>query len=155
MNVTKKELILRVSQIIRSAGYRKTVKIPKHSFTISDNCGNTNRFDVTGRVKKVTIDEADVAAVIEACIELIYETLAKGDAIKLNGLGILGVKTRAAGKVRRLDTNEIVDVPERRLPYFAASDKLKAIARVSGNGSDPSISCYEECELDDPELDGE
>ena len=155
MNVTKKELILRVSQIVRSAGYRKTVKIPKHSFTISDNCGNTNRFDVAGRVKKVTIDEADVAAVVEACIELIYETLAKGDAIKLNGLGILGVKTRAAGKVCRLDTNEVVDVPERRIPYFAASSKLKAIARVSGDGTDSSTSYYEEDEPDEIGQDGE
>lgn len=155
MNVTKKELIARVSQIVRNAGYRKTVKIPKHSFTISDNCGNTNRFDVTGRVKRVTIDEADVAAVVEACIELIYETLAKGDAIKLNGLGILGVKTRAAGKVCRLDTNEVVDVPERRIPYFTASNKLKAIARVSSDGTDPSASYYEEDELDEIEQDGE
>lgn len=147
---------MRVSQIIRNAGYRKTVKIPKHSFTISDNCGNTNRFDVTGRVKKVTIDEADVAAVIDACIELIYETLTKGDAIKLNGLGILGVKTRAAGRVRRLDTNEVVDVPERRVPYFTASDKLRAIARVSGDGTEQTPAYYYgPSDYEDFEFDGE
>lgn len=155
MNVTKKELVVRVAQIIRNAGYRKTVKIPKHSFTISDNQGNTNRFDVTGRVKKVPIDEADVAAVIEACMECVWETLARGDAVKLNGLGILGVKTRAASRARRFDTGEVVDVPERRLPYFTASNKLKAIAKVSSTGSASGIAEDIEGDFDDFELDGE
>lgn len=156
MNITKKELALRVARIMRKTGYRKKVKIPRHSFTISDSCGNQSSFDVTGRVKKVTIDESDVHAVIDACVELIYETIANGDAIKINGLGTLGVKTRAAGKVCRMDTGEIEDVPERRIPYFSASDRLRAIARTSGNGTDlsmPSYDIYEdECE---PEQDGE
>ncbi len=153
MNVIKKELAIRAAQIIRKAGYRKVIKLPKHSFVISDNCGNSNRFDVTGRVKKVTLDEADVAAVIEACLECIYETLARGDAIKINGLGVLGVKTRAAGKAHIIKTGEIVDVPERRLPYFAAGSKLKAIARSSGSGTEDVSADYEEDCFDDIDQD--
>ena len=129
-NVTKKELVARVTQIVRRAGYRKSVKLPKHSFIISDEEGNSSCFDVSGKVKPVTLDEVDVTAVIEACLKCVWETLARGDSIKINGLGTLGVKTKAQTVAPDFKGGTIV-IPERRAPFFRASNKLKAIAKMS------------------------
>lgn len=132
MSVTKKDLINRTAEIIRSTGYRKKIQIPKHYFTISDDEGNSKRFYVKGKVKEYLLNAEDVAVVIDACMECIWDTLSKGEEININGIGSLGVKYRAGGRTKQFETGEWIDIEPRYVPYFTASDKLKTIARLYG-----------------------
>lgn len=132
MSVTKKDLAVRAAKIIRDSGYRKTIDIPKHRFTISDEDGNKHDFVVSGRTKTVSLDEKDTMAVVEAIRECIWEALTRGDRVRVQGIGSLGIAHRQAGRTKRFDTGEWIDIAERYVPKFVPSEKLKVIARVNG-----------------------
>lgn len=136
MSITKKDLAVYAARAIRNSGYRKTIDIPKHKFTISDEEGNKHDFVVSGKTKEVTLDEDDTMAVIEAIRECIWETLSKGDKIKIHGIGSLGIKYRRGGRTRSFETGELIEVPDRYTPNFVPSEKLKLIARANG----PSVA---------------
>lgn len=132
LSVTKKDLAVRAAKIMRDAGYRKTIDIPKHRFTISDEEGDKHDFIVGGQSKRVSLDEKDTTAVIEAIRECIWETLSKGDKVRVQGVGTLGLKHRKGGRTKQFDTGEWIDIADRYVPNFVPSEKLKIIARVNG-----------------------
>ena len=73
----------------------------------------------TGDTKKVA--EASVNAVID----VITETLKKGDKVQLVGFGSFEVRKRAARKGRNPQTKEEIKIPASKAPVFKAGKALK------------------------------
>lgn len=68
--------------------------------------------EVTGMTKK------DTAAAVDAFIEVVSETLEKGEDVALVGFGTFKVKERAARKGRNPQTGEEIDIPASNVVSF-------------------------------------
>lgn len=73
----------------------------------------------TGQTQKCT------AQVIDAALECITDTVAKGDSVTLRGFGVFDARKRAARTVMNLHTKEPIRYPETVVPYFKPGTELK------------------------------
>jgi len=69
---------------------------------------------------KTTAEQA-----VEKVIEVIIDSLKKGEEVSIAGLGIFSVKERAARQARNPRTGEAISVPAMKVPKFKASKHLK------------------------------
>ena len=72
------------------------------------------------------VSKKDTAQVVELIMDNIGRALIDGDRIELRGFGSFKVKTRGARQARNPRTGESVSVPAKRVPFFKASNELKA-----------------------------
>ncbi len=75
----------------------------------------------TGETKK------DAEATLNAFVNVVSETLAKGDKVQLVGFGSFEVRKRAARKGRNPQTKEEIKIPASKAPVFKAGKALKDI----------------------------
>ena len=75
--------------------------------------------DKTGETKK------NAEASLNALIDVITETLEKGDKVQLVGFGSFEVRKRAARKGRNPQTKEEIKIPASKAPVFKAGKALK------------------------------
>ena len=75
----------------------------------------------TGATKKSS-EEA-----VNAFVDVVTETLKKGDKVQLVGFGSFEVIKRAARKGRNPQTNEEIKIPASKAPKFKAGKALKDI----------------------------
>lgn len=73
----------------------------------------------TGETKK------DAEATLNAFVNVVLETLAKGDKVQLVGFGSFEVRKRAARKGRNPQTKEEIKIPASKAPVFKAGKALK------------------------------
>ena len=73
----------------------------------------------TGETKK------DAEATVNAFIDVVTESLAKGDKVQLVGFGSFEVRKRAARKGRNPQTKEEIKIPASKAPVFKAGKALK------------------------------
>ena len=73
----------------------------------------------TGETKK------DAEATLNAFVNVVSETLAKGDKVQLVGFGSFEVRKRAARKGRNPQTKEEIKIPASKAPLFKAGKALK------------------------------
>ena len=73
----------------------------------------------TGETKKVA------EATLNAFVNVVSETLAKGDKVQLVGFGSFEVRKRAARKGRNPQTKEEIKIPASKAPVFKAGKALK------------------------------
>ena len=73
----------------------------------------------TGSTKK------DAEASLNAFVEVVTETLVKGDKVQLVGFGSFEVRKRAARKGRNPQTKEEIKIPASKAPVFKAGKALK------------------------------
>ena len=72
----------------------------------------------TGATKK------DAEATLNAFIDVVTETLVKGDKVQLVGFGSFEVRKRAARKGRNPQTKEEIKIPASKAPVFKAGKAL-------------------------------
>lgn len=75
--------------------------------------------EVTGMTKK------DTAVAVDAFIEVVSETLEKGEDVALVGFGTFKVKERAARKGRNPQSGEEIDIPASNVVSFKVGKTLK------------------------------
>jgi DNA-binding protein HU-beta len=75
--------------------------------------------------KENEMTKKQVAAVVDAWIAAVEETLAAGENIQIAGFGSFAVKNIAAHTGRNPRTNEAVEIPASRRVTFSASKTLK------------------------------
>ena len=75
----------------------------------------------TGDTKKAT------EAALNAFIDVVTESLKKGDKVQLVGFGSFDVRKRAARKGRNPQTKEEIRIPASKAPVFKAGKALKDI----------------------------
>lgn len=73
----------------------------------------------TGSTKK------DAEATLNAFVDVVTETLVKGDKVQLVGFGSFEVRKRAARKGRNPQTKEEIKIPASKAPVFKAGKALK------------------------------
>ena len=73
----------------------------------------------TGETKK------DAEATLNAFVNVVSETLQKGDKVQLVGFGSFEVRKRAARKGRNPQTKEEIKIPASKAPVFKAGKALK------------------------------
>ena len=73
----------------------------------------------TGETKK------DAEATLNAFVDVVTESLVKGDKVQLVGFGSFEVRKRAARKGRNPQTKEEIKIPASKAPVFKAGKALK------------------------------
>ncbi|HOZ55503.1 MAG TPA: HU family DNA-binding protein [Clostridia bacterium] len=73
----------------------------------------------TGSTKK------DAEATLNAFVDVVTETLVKGEKVQLVGFGSFEVRKRAARKGRNPQTKEEIKIPASKAPVFKAGKALK------------------------------
>ena len=81
----------------------------------------------TGETKK------DAEATLNAFVNVVSETLAKGDKVQLVGFGSFEVRKRAARKGRNPQTKEEINIPAYQAPVFNAGKPLKDLVNKKNN----------------------
>ncbi len=80
---------------------------------------------VVSVAEKAGLTKADATRAIDAFVETISETLAKGDKVPVAGFGTFAVSERAAREGRNPRTGEPVKIEARKVVSFKAGSALK------------------------------
>ena len=90
---------------------------------------NKNEF-IDAISTKTGLTKKDTKAAVEAVLETITETLAKGEQVALIGFGTFSVKARNARTAKVPGTDKTVDVPATTVAKFKVGKALKeAVAK--------------------------
>jgi integration host factor subunit beta len=79
-------------------------------------------------------NKKDTGVIVNLILENIGRALVSDDKVELRGFGSFKVKRRRPRLARNPRTGDAVDVPQKRVPYFKASNELKA--RLNSSGRD-------------------
>jgi len=82
------------------------------------------------------LSKKDTGVVVDLILENVSRALCEGDKVELRGFGSFKVKERRSRKARNPRTGDAVEVPSKLVPYFKASNELKAL--VDGTNEDRS-----------------
>ena len=78
--------------------------------------------DIVNRVAyKTDIEKLHVSKTIEALMDVIKDSLGKGENAYLRGFGTFEVKKRAEKKARNISKNTTVIIPAHNIPFFKPS----------------------------------
>lgn len=75
---------------------------------------------------KTSLSKADTDGAIGALLEIISDTLKKGESLSLVGFGSFEVRSRAARTGRNPKTGEELKIKAAKIPAFKAGATLKA-----------------------------
>ncbi len=77
--------------------------------------------------ENVNITKKDIGIIIDKFFEKVKHGISNNEHIELRGFGTFGTKERKARIARNPKTNEKINVPEHRVPYFKAGKELKGM----------------------------
>jgi integration host factor subunit beta len=80
------------------------------------------------------VSKKDTGVIVNMILENIGGALIEGDKVELRGFGSFKVKKRRSRQARNPRTGDSVTVPAKQVPYFKASNELKA--RLNGEPED-------------------
>ena len=85
-----------------------------------------NKSDLIAAIAAKTGDtKKNAEASLDAFIDVVTESLVKGDKVQLVGFGSFEVRKRAARKGRNPQTKEEIKIPASKAPVFKAGKALK------------------------------
>ena len=85
-----------------------------------------NKSDLIAAIAAKTGDtKKNAEATVNAFVDVVTETLVKGDKVQLVGFGSFEVRKRAARKGRNPQTKEEIKIPASKAPVFKAGKALK------------------------------
>lgn len=124
--MNKREFISKVASELKDSGVRKPVVLPRQTFTISDNSGNSKQFYVKQTDKLFVFSVDDVEKIVDACLDVIEDCLKHGDVIAVQKFGSLGLNYRKP-RVTQLYTpdGEQIITEGKYVPKFTAGERIK------------------------------
>ncbi len=75
--------------------------------------------------EKAGMSKKDADKAVNAFVEAVVESVAKGDKVQLVGFGTFEVRSRAARVGRNPRTKEEIKIPASKLPVFKAGKSFK------------------------------
>lgn len=75
--------------------------------------------------ERVGVSKKEAAQYVEAVIDTVKETLAKGEEVKISGFGKFEVHQKGSRIGRNPRTRVEIIIPERKVPRFKVSQVLK------------------------------
>ncbi len=85
--------------------------------------------------EEVGLSRQECSALVERTLELIVESLAKGETVKLSGFGVFQVREKRARMGRNPKTGEPAAINPRRVISFRASQIMKSRVHGATNGA--------------------
>lgn len=128
--MNKKELIEAICERLKECDYRKNFTVPRHSLHITDDDGNICTFRVKEADKSIAFTKQDVAAFIEAFMDVVEDGLKAGDEVSVYGFGSIRPHYRAARSTKNPWTGDSVDVEARYVPKFDPGKRLRIAVRL-------------------------
>ena len=87
-----------------------------------------NKAELVAAVAAKTGDTKKTAeATVNAFVEVVTKSIAKGEKVQLVGFGSFEVRKRAARKGRNPQTKEEIKIPASKAPVFKAGKALKEV----------------------------
>ncbi|RKZ21402.1 hypothetical protein DRQ16_02630 [bacterium] len=83
-------------------------------------------------MERTGLQRNEVVVIVEGVIEIIKEALIRGDRVEIRGFGVFENKKRKRKKARNPRTGEEVIIPERMVPVFKPSRKLREAVEKGG-----------------------
>jgi integration host factor subunit beta len=77
--------------------------------------------------RKMDLTKKDASTAVNTIFQSIIQALAEGDKVELRGFGSFTTRQRKPRKGRNPKTGEVVQVPEKRVPFFKSGKDLKII----------------------------
>lgn len=71
------------------------------------------------------LNRKDAEAVINVIFDGIGSALSQGDRVEIRGFGSFSVRERAAREARNPKSGEVVDIPNRKTPFFKTGKELR------------------------------
>ena len=90
---------------------------------------------VEGLQESSGLPRADATELMEQLLELVKDTLASGENLKVSGFGSFVVRTKAARRGRNPQTGGGITLPRRRVLTFKPSRKLRDALLADGKKS--------------------
>lgn len=85
-----------------------------------------NKTDLISAIaEKSSLTKADATKALDGLIEVVKDTLKKGEDVALVGFGTFKLRSRAARTGRNPRTNEEIKIPASKVPAFTAGKALK------------------------------
>ena len=84
-----------------------------------------NKTELIHAVAEAGLSRKDAEKAVNAMLDTVGNTLAKGETVQLIGFGTFEVKERAARDGRNPRTGEVVKIPASKAPAFKAGKALK------------------------------
>lgn len=128
--VQRSEVITRMAKLLRESGIKKTIKIPRHRFHITDDEGTTKDFYARESDKEIPYTVEDVATILEAFETVIQEALKNGEEVNMRGFGIFYLAHLATRVVTNVENGEKVIADSRYIPKFRAGVPMKRCGRI-------------------------
>lgn len=79
--------------------------------------------------KAIGIEKTTTLAVVEAFMDSVKDSLAKGEAVYLRGFGSFIIKHRAQKAARNITANTTVVVPAHDIPAFKPCDEFEKLVQ--------------------------
>ncbi len=80
---------------------------------------------IAATAEKANLSKKDTEAAVNAVLEVITESLKKGEKVQLVGFGSFETRARAARVGRNPKTKETIKIPASKVPAFKAGKALK------------------------------
>lgn len=85
---------------------------------------------ITAIAESTDVTKKDSDKILSSLIDIITETLAKGDKVQIVGFGTFEVRVRKQRQGRNPSTGKPITIPESKVPAFKAGKALKdAVAK--------------------------
>ncbi len=81
--------------------------------------------DLVAKVAEIGITKKQAGEAVDAFIEAVKGSLAKGEKVSLIGFGTFSVKERAAREGRNPRTGKKIKIPKKTVPSFKPGKELK------------------------------
>ena len=75
--------------------------------------------------EKTGMKKRDIEIVLNGFVEVVKETLKKGDKVSLIGFGTFGIREKKARTGVNPRTKEKITIPAKKSPYFKPGKELK------------------------------
>lgn len=86
--------------------------------------------DIVNEISKSNgLPKEMVLQTVEAFMEVVKDSLSKGENVYLRGFGSFILKTRSEKTARNISKNTTIIIPEHRIPAFKPSDAFKSEVR--------------------------
>ena len=85
-----------------------------------------NKIDVVNVLsEKINLNHKVAKVVVDTIIDSIRTSIIKGERVEIRGFGSFSLRSYKSYKGRNPKNGEVVDVPEKKLPYFKVGKELK------------------------------
>ena len=84
------------------------------------------RMDLCDAVhREVGLSRNESAELVESVLDLVSDSLVAGETVKISSFGTFSVREKAARVGRNPKTGEIIQVKDKKLPFFKVGKELK------------------------------